>query len=65
MTADFRKTNPRFAGENFEHNRRLAADVESIAADVGATAAQVALAWLLAQGDGIVPIPGTRRVARV
>ena len=62
---DFRKTNPRFAGENFHHNLRLARDVESIASDVGATPAQVALAWLLAQGDGIVPIPGTKRVARV
>ena len=62
---DFRKTNPRFSGENFEHNLRLSRDVEAIAAEVGATAAQVALAWLLAQGDGIVPIPGTKRVARV
>ena len=62
---DFRKTNPRFSGENFEHNLRLAKDVETIAAEVGATPAQVALAWLLAQGDGIVPIPGTKRVARV
>ncbi|HVC03903.1 MAG TPA: aldo/keto reductase [Candidatus Acidoferrales bacterium] len=62
---DFRRSNPRFAGENFQHNLRLAADVESIASEVGATAAQVALAWLLAQGDGIVPIPGTKRVARV
>ncbi len=62
---DFRKTNPRFSGDNFEHNLRLARDVEAIAAEVGATPAQVALAWLLAQGDGIVPIPGTKRIARV
>jgi aryl-alcohol dehydrogenase-like predicted oxidoreductase len=62
---DFRKTNPRFSGENFEHNLRLSKDVEAIAAEVGATPAQVALAWLIAQGDGIVPIPGTKRVARV
>ena len=41
------------------------AEVEAVAAEVGATAAQVALAWLLAQGDDIVPIPGTRRVARL
>jgi aryl-alcohol dehydrogenase-like predicted oxidoreductase len=62
---DFRKTNPRFSGENFEHNLRLSRDVEAIASEVGATPAQVALAWLIAQGDGIVPIPGTKRVARV
>lgn len=62
---DFRRTNPRFAAENFQHNLRLAADVETIAADAGATAAQVALAWLLAQGEGIVPIPGTKRIARL
>jgi aryl-alcohol dehydrogenase-like predicted oxidoreductase len=62
---DFRKTNPRFMGENFQHNLRLAADVVAIAVEVGATPAQVALAWLLAQGDGIAPIPGTKRVARV
>jgi aryl-alcohol dehydrogenase-like predicted oxidoreductase len=69
-TADFddgdnRKNNPRFTGENFEHNLRAVAEVEAIAAEVGATPGQVALAWLLAQGDDIVPIPGTKRVARV
>ena len=57
--------NPRFTGENFQHNLRLADEVEAIAAEVGATPAQVALAWLLAQGDDIAPIPGTKRVARV
>ena len=62
---DFRKTNPRFEGENFEHNVRLVERVEAIARDGGATPAQVALAWLLAQGDYIAPIPGTKRVARV
>jgi aryl-alcohol dehydrogenase-like predicted oxidoreductase len=62
---DFRRTNPRFIGENFEHNQRIANEVESVAAEVGATPAQVALAWLLAQGDHIVPIPGTKRVSRV
>src|SRR5213079_819899 len=62
---DFRKTNPRFMGENFDHNLRVADEVKAIAAEVGATPAQVALAWLLAQGDDIAPIPGTKRVSRV
>jgi aryl-alcohol dehydrogenase-like predicted oxidoreductase len=63
--SDNRKTNPRFLGENLERNLVAAQEVEAIAAEVGATPAQVALAWLLAQGDDIVPIPGTKRVARV
>jgi len=63
--SDFRTDNPRFAEENFQHNLRLADEVGAVAAQVGATPAQVALAWLLAQGDTIAPIPGTRRVARV
>jgi len=62
---DFRKTNPRFIGENFKLNQRIADEVGAVAAEVGATPAQVALAWLLAQGDDIVPIPGTKRVSRV
>jgi aryl-alcohol dehydrogenase-like predicted oxidoreductase len=62
---DSRKTNPRFSGENFERNLRAVAEVEAIATEVGATPAQVALAWVLAQGADIVPIPGTKRVARV
>jgi aryl-alcohol dehydrogenase-like predicted oxidoreductase len=62
---DSRAANPRFAGENFEHNLRLVEQVEAIAAELGATPAQVAIAWLLAQGDDIAPIPGTRRVSRV
>lgn len=62
---DFRKTNPRFEGENFEHNLRVADEVRQIAAEAGATPAQVALAWLLAKGDDIVPIPGTKRVSRL
>ncbi|NUP17417.1 MAG: aldo/keto reductase [Streptomyces sp.] len=62
---DFRKGNPRFTGENFQRNLALADEVQAIAADAGATAAQVALAWLLAQGDDIAPIPGTKRVTRV
>ncbi|MFF5051674.1 aldo/keto reductase [Micromonospora sp. NPDC000663] len=63
--SDFRKNHPRFTGENFQRNLRLADQVQMIADRVGATSAQVALAWLLAQGDDIVPIPGTKRVARV
>jgi aryl-alcohol dehydrogenase-like predicted oxidoreductase len=62
---DWRKTNPRFTGENFQRNLRIVAEVEAVAAEAGATPAQVALAWLLAQGDDIAPIPGTKRVARV
>jgi aryl-alcohol dehydrogenase-like predicted oxidoreductase len=62
---DWRKTNPRFTGENFQRNLRIVEEVEAIAAEASATPAQVALAWLLAQGDDIAPIPGTRRVARV
>ncbi len=62
---DFRKTNPRFVGENFQRNQRIADEVDAVAAEIGATPAQVALAWLLAKGDDIVPIPGTKRVSRV
>src|SRR5580693_1092864 len=62
---DWRKTNPRFVGENFERNLRIVDEVEAVATEAGATPAQIALAWLLAQGDDIAPIPGTRRVARV
>ena len=62
---DFRKTNPRFVGENFERNQRLVDEVESIAAELGVTPGQVALAWLLTKGANIVPIPGTKRVSRV
>jgi len=58
---DWRRTNPRFSDENNEHNRALAEAVDKLAADKGCTAAQLALAWVLAQGDDIVPIPGTKR----
>jgi aryl-alcohol dehydrogenase-like predicted oxidoreductase len=58
---DFRRTQPRFQGENLEANRRIVAKLEEIAAEKGITAAQLALAWVLAQGDDIVPIPGTKR----
>jgi aryl-alcohol dehydrogenase-like predicted oxidoreductase len=62
---DWRKTNPRFTGGNFQRNLGIVAEVEAVAAEAGATPAQIALAWLLAQGDDIAPIPGTKRVARV
>jgi len=62
---DWRKTNPRFVGENLQRNLRIVDEVAVVAAEAGATPAQVALAWLLAQGDDIAPIPGTKRVARV
>src|SRR6266705_5365140 len=62
---DWRKTNPRFTGENFQRNLRIVDEVQAVAAEAGATPAQVALAWLLAQGDDIAPIPGTKRVVRV
>ena len=60
---DFRRTNPRFMGENFKKNLNLVEAIKGIADDRGVTAAQLALAWVLAQGDEIVPIPGTRRIA--
>jgi aryl-alcohol dehydrogenase-like predicted oxidoreductase len=58
---DFRRNNPRFQGENWERNQRLAAKVRQIAEERGITPAQLALAWVLARGDDIVPIPGTKR----
>jgi aryl-alcohol dehydrogenase-like predicted oxidoreductase len=62
---DWRKTNPRFTGENFQRNLRIVDEVQAVATETGATPAQIALAWLLAQGNDIAPIPGTRRVSRV
>jgi aryl-alcohol dehydrogenase-like predicted oxidoreductase len=62
---DFRATNPRFTGENFHRNLAIADQVQAIASEAGATPAQVALVWLLAKGDDIVLIPGTKRVSRV
>jgi aryl-alcohol dehydrogenase-like predicted oxidoreductase len=62
---DWRRSNPRFTGGNLERNMRIVDEVRGVADDVGATPAQVALAWLLAQGPSIVPIPGTRRRERV
>jgi aryl-alcohol dehydrogenase-like predicted oxidoreductase len=63
--SDFRKSNPRFAGENFQRNLTSADEIQSIADEVGCTSAQISLAWLLAQGDDIAPIPGTKRSSRV
>ncbi|HXX90365.1 MAG TPA: aldo/keto reductase [Acidimicrobiales bacterium] len=62
---DWRRTNPRFTGENFQRNLRVADEVQAVAAEIGATPAQVALAWLLAKGDDIAPIPGTKHVHRL
>ncbi len=62
---DFRRSNPRFVGENLDANLRIVDAVEAVAADLGAQPAQVALAWVLAQGDDIAPIPGTKRVTRL
>ena len=58
---DFRRRSPRFQGENFAKNLELVEQVKAIATEKGITAGQLALAWLLAQGDYIVPIPGTKR----
>lgn len=62
---DYRRQNPRFQGENFFRNLELVDKVNAIAADKGCTPAQLALAWLLAQGDDVLPIPGTRRRERL
>lgn len=59
---DFRRANPRFAGENLARNIAIVEKVDLVATEVGAKPGQVALAWLLAQGDDIAPIPGTKRV---
>lgn len=62
---DWRRSNPRFEGDNLEANIRIVEQVDDVAKQLGATPAQVALAWLLAQGDDIAPIPGTRRAANL
>ena len=62
---DWRRTNPRFQGEAFEENVRLADRVAELAEGIGATPAQVALAWVLAQGEDMVPIPGTKSPKRL
>ena len=58
---DFRRSGPRFTGENLKANLKLAAKVEEIATEKGITSAQLAIAWVLAQGEDLVPIPGTKR----
>jgi aryl-alcohol dehydrogenase-like predicted oxidoreductase len=62
---DWRKNNPRFTEGNLEKNLRIVDEVKTVASELDATPAQIALAWLLAQGDDIAPIPGTKRVSRV
>jgi aryl-alcohol dehydrogenase-like predicted oxidoreductase len=60
-SGDFRRFSPRFQGENFGRNLAVVDKVKELAATLGVTASQLALAWVLAQGDDIVPIPGTKR----
>lgn len=62
---DFRRTNPRFEGDNLEANIRIVEQVDAVASELGVKPGQVALAWLLAQGDDIAPIPGTKRIAHL
>ncbi|MES2169643.1 MAG: aldo/keto reductase [Actinomycetota bacterium] len=59
---DFRRSNPRFEGDNLTANIRIVEQVDAVAAELGVKPGQVALAWLLAQGDDIAPIPGTKRI---
>ena len=60
---DFRQQVPRFSGENYQRNLALVHGLEDIAKGMGVKASQLALAWVLARGDDVVPIPGTKRVA--
>jgi len=62
---DYRRTNPRFMGENFARNLKLVDAVRELAAAKGCTAAQLALAWVLTRGEQVVPIPGTRRIGNL
>jgi len=62
---DSRRNNPRFQGDNFQQNLRIVDEVQAVATEVGATPAQVALAWVLTRGDDLAPIPGTKRVTRL
>ena len=59
---DFRRNNPRFQGENFQQNLKLVEAVRALAQQKGVSTAQLALAWVLAQGGDLAPIPGTKRV---
>ena len=63
--SDFRRTSPRLSGANFSQNMKIVDAVKAVALQLKATPAQVALAWILAQGHDIAPIPGTKRVSRV
>jgi len=58
---DYRRVNPRFVGENFTRNLELVEKVRELADEAGVTPSQLALAWVLAQGEDIIPIPGTKR----
>ena len=60
---DFRRANPRYQGENFDKNADLVTRLEALASELGVKPAQLALAWVLAQGEDVIPIPGTKRVA--
>lgn len=62
---DYRHYSPRFQGDNFEKNIELVAKIEEIAAEKGCTSAQLALAWVLAKGENVIPIPGTKKVSRL
>ena len=62
---DFRRNSPRFKGENFERNLDLVRDIEAIAKDKGVTPAQLAIAWVLARGNDIVPIPGSKSIGHL
>jgi aryl-alcohol dehydrogenase-like predicted oxidoreductase len=62
---DFRRANPRFSDDNLKQNMRIVDEVSAVATALGATPAQVALAWVLAQGSDLAPIPGTKRVSRL
>jgi aryl-alcohol dehydrogenase-like predicted oxidoreductase len=62
---DHRRNGPRFKGENLDHNLKLLGRIEEIARNLNVTNAQIALAWLLAQGNDVVPIPGTRKISRL
>ncbi|MNY34148.1 putative oxidoreductase [compost metagenome] len=59
--SDFRKTLPRYSGENLENNKSLSNDFAALASDKNCTPAQLAIAWVLAQGEQIIPIPGTKK----
>jgi len=62
---DLRRGDPRFHGDNAHRNQAILAEVQALAAERAVTPGQLALAWLLAQGDDVVPIPGTKRATRV